>query len=1123
MNLSALSVKYRPIVFSLIILMMVWGTITFFTMPRREDPEFTIRVCVVTTSWAGAPAEKVEELVTDKLEEKIVSLEEVETLRSTSKTGQSIIFVELNDDIHPSDIQNVWDKVRARVEQAEMPEDSVEPVVNDEFGDTAVLLLAIHQKPLDGDADILPENRYTPRQLEQFAELIEDELRLLPGVAKVDKFGIQKEAVYIQTDLGNWAQQSLTTSRLKRLASERNIIKPGGQLSTDDGFFTVKPGGEFDAIDEIRQIGSVVRSDKDGDEANSVTLSNLGLTVQRSYEDPPAYLCRFGNRDYATTAVTVAVTMQSGSNIIDICQRSLQRVDELTEIEQRLPPDVMATAISNQAINVESKISDVIVNVIEAILIVVLVVYLVVGARTSLVMAANIPVVVITSVAMISMMYVQLEQISLAAIIISLGLLVDNAVQVCDQARSNQIAGLPPFRAAVEGANTLAIPMLVGTLTTMAAFIPMLYALKGGAREYVYSLPVTVATTLGISWLMAMTFCVVLAGLFIRAPKNHAPASPPIRWYMLLRNRLPETLRRLFPQPSTAGESTIQRLYGRSLKFALRYKWSTLIFTLMASMTVFMLPVSSEFFPEAARDQFAVEIELPETATIWQTDAITREVEDVIRRLSPASPDQQIGEQRERLSVMRTLVGGGGSRWNLTWEPEPQNRSYAEILVQTTNWQYTADFVEEVRIACHQGRPDLGIEPIVGARVVPRKLALGPPADPLTFRIIGNGFADPAMLRNISNRVKAMVRQQPETWNVHDSWGTNGYQIQVDVDRDRATLAGVTNAQIAETLNSYYSGLKLTTFREGDHQVPIYFRLRPEGRQSVRGLQESFVEGDAGKVPLESLADFRFSWQPERIERRNMNRTIEVSSRVLPGVPGNDIVLRVWHSDAMKTLMNELPAGYRIEPGGAYEESIESGGQMIQSFGWSFVLIVFCLVFQYNGWAKPSMVLCTLPMALVGAYLGLALTNNTLGFMPQLGILALCGIVLNTAIIYIEFADILIREHFASSSKPDAEQKIDHDVFHQCLIDAGKQRMLPIFLTTATTVGGLLPLAISGGPLWVGLAWCMISGLILTTFLTLYVLPALYAVLVETFGIRPVPVESTELDTVATSALPQPS
>lgn len=598
----------------------------------------------------------------------------------------------------------------------------------------------------------------------------------------------------------------------------------------------------------------------------------------------------------------------------------------------------------------------------------------------------------------------------------------------------------------------------------------------------------------------------------VRAPRPGQAASPLVRIgqrvgsiFVSRKKKKPEQV-----SDTPGRRNLVFELYDAVASLAVSVKWLTVAAVAALAVFIMSLPVSSEFFPQADRDQFAVKIELPETVTIDKTDEVAQQVEEIIRKLSPVPEGEQVNGKTERLRAMRTLVGGGGSRWHLGWDPEPQSRNFAEILIRTTDGRYTTGFSNRVREACERGDAKLGIKPIVGARIVPVELALGPPADPLVLRIIGNGFADPDTMRGIASRVKRIVNQQPETWNVNDTWGVNGFQVRVNVDKDRATLSGITNAQVAKTLNSYYSGLKLTTFREGDHLVPIYFRLRPEERTSIRGLQEAYVEGDKGKVPLASLADFEFSWELAKIQRRDMNRVITVSARMEPGVTGNDVVSRVLNLPEMKELEKSLPAGYWIEPGGSYEESADAGKQMGLSFMISFMLIVLCLVVQYNGWSKPLIILATLPLALIGAWLGLFLTNNSLGFMPQLGILALFGIVLNTAIIFVEFADILIaRKSEASNGEGPIVGLTKHE-FRRCLIEAGKQRMLPIFLTTATTVGGLIPLALSGGPLWVGLAWCMIVGLILTTFLTLFFIPALYAILVETFGVKPIPVQSSE-------------
>lgn len=1099
-RLPELAMRYRTTVTTCVTLLVLFGTYAFFTMPRREDPEFTIMTCVVTTSWPGASATKVEELVTDPLEEVLDGIEEVDVLRSTSSNGQSIIYVDLEDSLSPSLVDNVWDKVRARVAKVEMPEDNIVPRVDDEFGDTSVIVFAVSQIPLAGSSQIDPQHEYSHRELDIYSERVTDALRLLPGVAKVERFGVRQEAIYIETDVGSWSQLNLTASQLSELTMARNIIAPGGMIDTDDGRFYVKPGGELDGVREIDSI--IAGAVTSGNMRNQVYLRDLGLSVRRDYEDPPAMIGRSGDAQSSRTAVMVALTMKSGSNIIDICGAAKQRIHQLQDIDKSIPPDVAITPISDQSVGVEARITEVIVNVIEAIVIVVVVVYLVVGFRTAAVMAANIPFVVIASVGLVTFADVQLEQISLASIIIALGLLVDNAVQVCDQTRTNLMAGMSPEESAITGARVLASPMLSGTLTTIAAFFPMLIAIEGGNREFIYSLPVTLSVTLGVSWILAMTFCVILAARFIRVEEDRTRPSAPIPRLFAWCRRVVRSRQSADNDAENASGTQGNGLYGALAMTALRGKWLTMGVACLLLVVSFSLPVGSEFFPQNERDQFAVQIWLPENASIEQTDQAAAQVEEILRKLSPITTDD--GQTLERVRAMRTVVGGGGSRWYLSWNPEPRKPNYAEILVRTSDSQYTSELAELLRHAARNGNPERSIQPVITARVVPIELMLGPPADPVVLRVMGDGFADPATLHRTADRVQEMVRAQPETWNVHDSWGANGYELHVAVDEDRANLSGVTNSQIARTLNSYYSGLQLTTFREGDHQVPVYFRLRPEGRRTLSDIGGAFVEGNAGKVPLNAIAQVTPRWEPAVIERRDMNRVIEVRARVEPGTSGNDVVHRVIASDDMKQLQASLPPGFRVEIGGALEESQEASVMMLTSFGISFVVILLLLVFQYDSVAKTFIIIATLPLALIGALAGLWLTDNPLGFMPQLGVLSLFGIVLNTGIIFIEFADILIAQRSAASDGSGPIVGLTREEFRQCLVDAGRQRLLPIFLTTATTVGGLLPLALAGGPLWVGMAWLMICGLLVATLLTLFVVPALYAILVETFGLTPV-------------------
>ncbi len=1119
MNLAAFAIRYRPIVLTFVTLLMAWGVLSFFTMPRREDPEYTVRTCAVSTSWPGAPATKVEELITKPIEEACDRIDAVDVVRSTTKNGLSTVFIDAEETISPDVIANVWDKVRANVARVQMPEQGITPIVNDEYGDTYVILATIYQTPWsDPDEtvpqdEILPQNEYTLRELDTISERIKDELRLLDGVAKSEQYGVVEEAIYAETDAGTWSQLKLTTDQLQQLIQARNIVAPGGTIDTAAGRFTVKPGGELNAVEEINSIATGMAGE--GNEARQVYLPDQGINVVRGYVDPRQVISRFGDAETSRPCVVVAVSIKSGANTVDVCNAAKARISEMQTVEQSIPRDIGVKYISDQSENVTMKIDQVLSNVVGAIVIVVIVVYLVVGFRSAMVMAGNIPVVVLAAIALITLFDVQLEQISLASIIIALGLLVDNAVQVCDQSRTNQIEGMSPIEASIKGSSQLSTAMLMGTATTIAAFAPMLIGLTGSTREYVYSLPVTLSMTLGISWVLAMTFCTILAATFIRAPADATKPSAPLPW---LFEKIVSVLPRRKGAAEDLGEQPdpIDRVFRKSVRACIDHKFLTIGVAIVLFVVTTKLPIASEFFPKDMRDQFPIEIFLPENSTIEQTDAVARQVETILQKLSPqTSSDGQAltdtdGTPLQKIRAFRTMVGRGGSRWYLSWAPEPLNPAYAEILVRTTEARFTPELVRRVREIAERGDPALGIEPIVGARIVPMELQLGPSEDPVQIRVTGAGFADMQKMREIADEVKGIIRDEPGTWSETDTWGVSGYQLHVDVDEDAASLAGVTNLDIANTLNAYYSGHLLTTLREGDHLVPVYLRLAGNERTSLDGLQTAFVEASSGtKVPLNAVATLTPRWEPATIERRNLNRVISVSSQVEPGVLGNDVVKQIMASDEMKKgLIPGLPAGFSIEVGGNLEKSNESAESLSICLAISVMSIVLLLVIQYNGWAKPIIILTTLPLALIGALPGLYFTDNALGFMPQLGILSLFGIVLNTGIIFIEFADLLIEDAARKSDGSGPICGLTRDEFRSCLVDACKQRLLPIFLTTATTIGGLLPLAMSGGPLWEGMSWCMIYGLIVATLLTLLVVPALYALFVEVFHVKPVKIES---------------
>ena len=1104
MNIASFALKNRAVVMLGALILVAYGVVSYQTMPRRADPAFTIRSCQIVTQWPGAPAEKVEQLVTDPIEEAVESIDEVDVITSTSRTGQSVLSVDLQDSVRADEIDQVFDEIRAKVRGVQMPASGVEPFVNSDFSDTAVQLIAVYQTREGAAA-----RPYSPRELELIAETIKDQLKLVDGIAGVDLYGVQDEAIYIEAGAAEWSQVEVTVAQLSDLLEARNIVAPGGSLDTDRTRYNIHPSGEFDAVDDIRRVAVAV----DERSGTPVLLTDLGLTVRRGYTDPPRSIVRFGDPGQGPReAIVISYTMKSGANAVALGEAVRQRLGELQHRDKLIPSDIGLHIVADEPTFVQEKVKGFSANVAQAIVIVVLIAFLMVGLRIALVMAASIPIVLFSAIGISRFFGVELEQMSIAALIIALGMLVDNAIEVCDNTHRLQREGLSRRRSVTEGVRQVAFPVLMATGTTVAAFLPMVFMLNGNSAEYIYSIPVVVSVTLLISWLNAMTLMAILAYWFIRPAKDGKHRRAPLALFGALLQRIRH------PKGVPANAPGFADHYGRLAALCLRAKWLTLLVAFAILVGSLILPVGSQFFPQDNRDLFYIEVVLPEGASIAQTDAAMQTVEDTLLKLGHNGGGVSDKQIPQRLAGYYAHAGGGAPRWYLSLSPEPPTSNYANLLVRTTDAKHTASLVADLRAELAGQVP--------GARILVSELGLGPPLDsPIAVRIYGNGPAtDLPQLRQQATRLADIMRATDGTYDVHDLWGNLGSELYVDVDPAAANLAGgLTQQHIAASLQAYASGRKLTEYREGDHTVPVYFRLREQDRDDPADLAAMVVEGPGGKIPIGQVAEIYPRQTDIKIVREDRNRMIEVRAKVRPGLLANTVLADMMAD--IDALAQDLPPGYRLEVRGEQYESSQAQSSFLMSFLVSFAGIVFCLVIMYNGFTKPVVILLTLPLAAAGSLLGLWLMDTALGFMPMLGLVSLAGIVLNTGIIYIEFAEQRIRET-RDAGKPEDLAKpgerniatLNRAAFHRCLVEAGKMRLLPIMLTTLTTVGGLFPLALSGGPMWEGLAYVLIFGLLIATGLTLLVLPALYAVFAEHLRMQVLPpAESRKTENATTS------
>ena len=528
------------------------------------------------------------------------------------------------------------------------------------------------------------------------------------------------------------------------------------------------------------------------------------------------------------------------------------------------------------------------------------------------------------------------------------------------------------------------------------------------------------------------------------------------------------------PQDYKKKELETQKpYYDRIIEWCLDHKGLVLggiLGLFMASLLLIPI-IGSQFFPAGLRDQFFVKVWLPEGSPISETSRIAKKVEQILVDVSPTQEDD---ETVQRLANVVTFVGTGGPRLMITQEPEYDYPYYAFLLVNTTDSKYTEGYARDVRRE---------IGKLHQARVTADLYMLGPPIkDPLAFRLSGH---DSDLLRRKAHEMVRIFKETPSTLFPYSNWGAPGYQVEVNIDAHAANLAGVTNADVALTIKSLLSGAQLTTYREGDHLVPVMLRTLRENRADLNDLTGIFVNGANGKVPLDSVAKVVPTWKPSVIARRNMFPTVTVGSRVEEEVLANRVAGQI--KPRLDQMLETLPAGYFLESGGEQEETDKALIQVVKAVGMAMVLITLVLIVQYNSFLKPMVILFTVPLGLIGVGVGLLVTGWAMGFMAMLGALSLAGIVINNAVILIDFIE---------------KNVADGQPLRSAVTSAGRLRMRPIILTTLTTIGGLLPLSLFGGALWAPMTNGMIFGLIFSTALTLVVVPTIYVVFVEKFNMK---------------------
>ena len=1013
MDLTRFALERRVVTGVAVVVLVFMGLQAFFNLPRSEDPGFVIRVALVTTYFPGASPERVEELVTDKLEKAIQEIPEIDFISSQSKTGVSIVYVTVLERYKV--MRPIWDNLRRKVERAsrELPDGVRGPFVNDEFGDVFGILIG-----LTGEG-------YDYAELKDVADQVRDQLLRLDDVAKVEISGAQEERIFVEYSNARLAEIGLSPGQLRSILESRNIIIPGGSVTVGPERISLEPSGNFESVEDLSRavISLPGRSDL-------VYLGDIAR-ITRGYIDPPSAKM-FTN---GAPSLGLAVSLREGG---DISRLGVEADALLGRLRTAYPIGVDFEVLNFQPRTVDGKVREFVVNLLQAVGIVMLVMLVMLGLRTGLVVASLIPTTMILSFLVMSILDIGLDQMSLASLIIALGMLVDNAIVMSESIMVRMAEGRTPVDAAMRSAHELRIPLLTSSLTTAAAFLPI-YLAKSSTGEYTAPLFKVVTIALLCSWLLALTLTPLLCVTFLRVKRSPEAASYDTRFYRRYRSILLGGLRR----PWLALGAVVGLLF-------------------LAFMGMGHLPFI--FFPPSDKSTFTVALEMPLGTSIERTEEVAGEVDGFIRRELRTSDERESGITR-----WATWIGEGAPKFELAYNPEPPSPNYAFLLVRTTSRETLLGMIPRLETFCRDTLPDL--------EVTAHPLGLGPPIEiPIEVRLSGD---DTETLFQLVDRVRTHLRSIPGTKTVRDNWGLRTKKLVVRIDEPRALRAGVTNEDVAVSLQTVLSGIQTTQFREADEVIPVTLRSVAADRQDLGKLETLNVYSQATgrSVPLKQVADVEVAWEPSRIYRRDRLRTVTVESDVQAGTTAAAVTAELlpWLEEESRS----WDLGYVWELGGENETSTKANESIVVNLPFVGLIILMLLVWQFNSLVKPAIILLTIPLALIGVSFGLLVTGQYMGFMPFLGIISLAGIVINNAIVLIDRIGVEIDENGLEPAK--------------AVVEAAQRRLRPILLTTATTVGGLLPLWLGGGAMWEAMAVAIIFGLVFATALTLGVVPILYS------------------------------
>jgi multidrug efflux pump len=1007
------------------------GLFSYFRLGQAEDPEFTFKVMVIRAMWPGASPAEMEQQVTERLEKKLQETPYLDNVRSYTKSGETTIFLTLKDSTPPREVAGVWYQVRKKIGDIRytLPEGTLGPFFNDEFGDVFGNIYAF-----TGDG-------YTYAELKDYVEDVRKEILRVPAVAKAEIIGDQDQKIYVETSHRKLATLGIDPLFIFNVLREQNAMTPAGSIDTRSDRIFLRISGSFDSVESIREIGI---------QANG-RLFRLGdvAHVYRGYVDPPSQKVRYMGQE----AIALAVSMAKGG---DILQLGLDLNKAFARIRKDLPVGIEVHQYSNQPEVVKRSVDEFMRTLLEAVVIVLAVSFFSLGFRTGLVVALSIPLVLAVTFLMMKLYGIDLQRISLGALIISLGLLVDDAIISVEMMATKMEQGMERAKAASFAYTSTAFPMLTGTLITAAAFTPVGFA-KSSAGEYTFSIFAVVTIALIVSWVVAVLFTPYLGYKLLPDRSHEAPA--PSLFQRFLHGPLHRWIPRLIPAPEVShhGEVYDSRFYRRFralVNWCVNYRKTVILITVAVfALSIFGFRfVQNQFFPSSNRPELIVDLWLPQGASFQATEVQVKRLEDKLK-----------GDENVLNYV--AYVGNGSPRFYLPLDQQLGHPNFAQFVIETRSNKAREVLYEKINRLLESEFT------VLRGRV--NRLENGPPVGyPVQFRVIGN---DIPTVRKIAFEVASIVRANPNAQNVHLDWNEQVKTIRLEIDQNKARVIGVSSQGLSTVLNSILTGYSITQYRERDKLIEVLARAETEERLDPGKLSEINVPTQSGKwIPLAQIAKIEYGFEEGIIWRRNRQPTVTVRADIRGDVQAPVISKQV--DPKLDALRARLPEYYRIEMAGAIEESAKGENSIIAVMPVMLITVVTLLMIQLQSFQKTFMVLLTSPLGLIGVAFILLTWNVPFGFVANLGVIALFGMIMRNSVILVD--------------QIEQDIKAGHPQWN-AIVDATVRRFRPIVLTALAAVLAMIPLSRSN--FWGPMAVAIMGGLISATILTLLFVPALYA------------------------------